>query len=1579
MMKIAKIGLRLFIGFCLVVLLISAMPINTLMSTADAIEFAGGSGTMSDPYLIENKEQLNNIRNDLGAHYQLIANVEFNDADFSADGDFYNNGKGWIPLGNTISNLFTGTFDGNGFAIIGLIAKVSNFNGNASGFFGNSNGTIMNVALVNGSITDTSTGNVYTGGIVGYNMGTISNCYSAMTVSTMTYGGGIAGKNNGLITNCYNTGDIIKAQNYGTISGGIVGYNFPNATVSSCYNAGNVTANKQGGIAGENNGILTDCYFLESEVNGCASGVEAGYRCTINEFQTAATFKEFNFDTVWTFENTPAYSFPTLKDVPHIATERVENHEDFSGGIGNLLNPYIISDVNQLANVQQFPDACFVLANDIVFTDDAASNWNSIGDASAFTGYFDGAGYAIKGLTKCLFDCNFGTIKNTMLQNTVVTDAATIALINYGIISNCSSSSEIVFTSKEKLYVGGLVSKNYGDIRNCIYSGKISSKTTYLSGYTGGIAALNNGGTISSCYNIAVISTNQSMDGVVGENSNGIISDTYYYASFALGCASTENGGVPATVEQLKTKDFFIGFDFDTEWQLDDTCAYPAPTLKIMKATPDVAPENTTDFAGGNGTLFSPYRISNVQHLANLSNFAKSYNHFNIVADIVLDQTFEKNMIPSFNGLLDGDMHAISDFTLTSDTVNNGYVGFIGTNTGIIKNLKFKDCTVAFSNLKSTYIGTAIGYNNGIVSNLGVETNMTHHNLTAHESYIGGAIGGTGANSVIESVQTIGLIEITSETKLYKTEVGGIIGHGSGKIRQSVNATDIIVNSYVGPVEIFNSDFGGIIGYSSSSTKQNVQNQGNIQIFAENVSNAFIINIGGIAGTENAGSTTLANNIGNISVKMITGQYNPQVCIGGIVGKDFVSSATITESYNTGSIQASMERDSVSMGGIVGSHAYLVEDCYNTGAIIGTKLNGVKGPFNAGGIVGHGGPNKFCVIKRCYNIGEVSAQKSGGIIGNRYGTSIENCYYTNETGVGNDSESGTYPLSVQQLTDATNISSFDFNGVWTIDGNAQYRFPTLRNVSHVYTEHTCANTTDHTTFNELQHWKYCVFCGKSINRQEHSYDCICDKICNGCEYVREIKDVTNKKWEYDEYMHWQSCMECHTKLESDSHSYIDDESLVCRICNTSRTVTSVSVTNLPTKLQYTIGEDLDLSGLTVVAYYNNDTSGTVNCYTVSGYSSATVGEKTITVSFEGKTTTFSIDVLCKPSHQSDSGTITKKATCKETGIKLYKCTLCDEVVETETLPKLAHSYASGIVTKKATCKETGVMTFICENCGDTKTTTIAKLTIHTYSNNCDKSCNVCGKTRTVGKHKYSNSCDATCNYCNTKRTIKHTFTNACDTTCNVCKTTRTITHSYKTITTKATLSKNGSIIKKCTVCGKVASNTTIKYAKTFTLSATSYTYNGYVKTPKVVVKSASGKTLQKGIDYSVVYASGRKNVGTYKITVKMKGKYTGSKTLTFKINPPKTTISKLTAGTKSITAELTKKSTQTTGYQIQYSTSKTFSKAITKTISSYKTTKYTLKNLKVKKTYYVRVRTFKTVGKTKYYSGWSTYKYAKTK
>lgn len=166
-------------------------------------------------------------------------------------------------------------------------------------------------------------------------------------------------------------------------------------------------------------------------------------------------------------------------------------------------------------------------------------------------------------------------------------------------------------------------------------------------------------------------------------------------------------------------------------------------------------------------------------------------------------------------------------------------------------------------------------------------------------------------------------------------------------------------------------------------------------------------------------------------------------------------------------------------------------------------------------------------------------------------------------------------------------------------------------------------------------------------------------------------------------------------------------------------------------------------------------------------------------------------------------------------------------------------------------------------------------------------------------------------------------------------------------------------------------------------STTSYTYNGKVKTPTVIVKDSKGKTLKENTDYTVSYAKGRKNVGKYAVKITFKGKYSGTKTLYFTIKPKGTRISKVTTGSKKFTVKWKKQATQTTGYQIQYSTSSKFSKAKTVKVGKNSTTSKTISKLTAKKKYYVRVRTYKTVkinGKaTKIYSSWSKTKYVTTK
>lgn len=161
------------------------------------------------------------------------------------------------------------------------------------------------------------------------------------------------------------------------------------------------------------------------------------------------------------------------------------------------------------------------------------------------------------------------------------------------------------------------------------------------------------------------------------------------------------------------------------------------------------------------------------------------------------------------------------------------------------------------------------------------------------------------------------------------------------------------------------------------------------------------------------------------------------------------------------------------------------------------------------------------------------------------------------------------------------------------------------------------------------------------------------------------------------------------------------------------------------------------------------------------------------------------------------------------------------------------------------------------------------------------------------------------------------------------------------------------------------------------LSTSTYTYNGKVKTPGVKV-SVNGTVLTKD-NYSVSYGKGRKNVGKYTVKVTLKNDYAGSKTVSFKINPPKSAVKKLKKGKKSFTVYVKKQSKQTSGYQVQYSTSKKFKSPKAKNLTSYKKTTLKVKKLKKHKKYYVRVRTYKKVGKAKYYSSWSSAKSVKTK
>lgn len=200
-------------------------------------------------------------------------------------------------------------------------------------------------------------------------------------------------------------------------------------------------------------------------------------------------------------------------------------------------------------------------------------------------------------------------------------------------------------------------------------------------------------------------------------------------------------------------------------------------------------------------------------------------------------------------------------------------------------------------------------------------------------------------------------------------------------------------------------------------------------------------------------------------------------------------------------------------------------------------------------------------------------------------------------------------------------------------------------------------------------------------------------------------------------------------------------------------------------------------------------------------------------------------------------------------------------------------------------------------------------------------------------------------------------------------------HNYavEQLITKGTISKSGKATYYCKTCGHKKTDI-IPKIKSITLSKTKYEYSGKLNKPTVKITNSKGSLLTKN-DFSVSYKK-NKNVGTATVTITLKGNYQGTTNKTFKIVPG--AVKKLTVKNNSRQKAKVnwKKVSQASGFEIQYATNKSMKKA--KTVTVKKTSKV-LSKLKKNKTYYIRVRAYKTVSGNKLYGSYSGKKSVKIK
>ena len=392
-------------------------------------------------------------------------------------------------------------------------------------------------------------------------------------------------------------------------------------------------------------------------------------------------------------------------------------------------------------------------------------------------------------------------------------------------------------------------------------------------------------------------------------------------------------------------------------------------------------------------------------------------------------------------------------------------------------------------------------------------------------------------------------------------------------------------------------------------------------------------------------------------------------------------------------------------------------------------------------------------------------------------------------------------------------------------------------------------------------------------------------------------------------------------------------------------------------------------------------------------------------------------------------------TCTADGYTLHKCSVCGTSYKDSTTKATGHSYGNSVVTKQPTCTSEGTAIKTCTKCNATVTEKLpakghTSVTDKGYPATCTTAgktdgshCSVCNtvikvqtvinatghkssgwivdKTASIGvkgsKHKECTVCKKVLETAEIPALSRISISKA-----SVTLSTSTYAYDGKAKKPGVTVKLNGKTLKNGTdytvsysnntkvgtatvkITGK--GNYTGSVSKTFkiknnfkkaTVSGISTkAFTGKNITQSITVKY-NGKTLKNGTDYTVS-CSNNKSIGTATVKIAGKGSYTGTITKTFKINPAKQEIQKLTAKSKAFFVDWAQKGSAT-GYEIQYATNSKFTSAKKVTITNNKTDTKTISKLSGKKKYYVRVRSYTTVKGTKYYGAWSASKSVTTK
>ena len=301
----------------------------------------------------------------------------------------------------------------------------------------------------------------------------------------------------------------------------------------------------------------------------------------------------------------------------------------------------------------------------------------------------------------------------------------------------------------------------------------------------------------------------------------------------------------------------------------------------------------------------------------------------------------------------------------------------------------------------------------------------------------------------------------------------------------------------------------------------------------------------------------------------------------------------------------------------------------------------------------------------------------------------------------------------------------------------------------------------------------------------------------------------------------------------------------------------------------------------------------------------------------------------KPTSHTEVADPAVPVTCTTDGMTAGShCSVCKKILVAQTVVKHEGHKAEDSafkVVKEPTCTENGSKEAVCVKCGQTFAVSIDALD-HDYEEGVPVAA-------TCTENGYTGHKCKRCDY-----VLKDNIVKAAG-------------HKPKQSVRPAEWGKNGKIVSVCTVCGE-KTTTVISKIKSIKLSETTFVKDGKAKTPTVTVKDAAGKTLKKNRDYKVTYPKGRKNLGTYTVTITFIGNYAGTKTRSFQITIGQATNLKATA--KQTLAALSWSKVKYATKYIVYCASTKDGKY--KKVATTTNLKYTVTNLKANTVYYFKVK-----------------------